>query len=190
MLRGSVNSKKTDTPTSKTQADSTNRPSLSWRGTLIIVVGVVVALGGIIFLLLLNRQPADKKTTEQTQPDHQTITPKGTSINTYGGWHRVSPDTSEPVYAYDDILKEVVISVSQQPLPDSFKKDPDASVAEFAKQNSYSQKIKAGDVTAYIGTNAKGPQSVVFTKDNLLIFIKSQDKISDKAWIRYISALE
>jgi hypothetical protein len=151
---------------------------------------VVVALSSIAFLLLFNRQPADKKVDTQTQPTHHTITPKGSSINTFGGWHRVSPETSEPVYAYDDILKDVVISVSQQPLPDSFKKDPDASVAEFAKQNSYSQKLKAGDVTAYVGTNAKGPQSVVFTKDNLLIFIKSQDKISDKAWIRYISALK
>lgn len=155
-----------------------------------ITIGVIAVIGGLLFLLPFNRPPVDKKATGPTQPTHKTVTPDGVSVNTYGGWHRVSPETAEPVYAYDDILKGVVISVSQQPLPPNFKKDPAASVAEFAKQNSYTTKLKVGTVTAYLGTNAKGPQSVIFAKDDLLILIKSQDKISNKAWVRYIKSLK
>jgi hypothetical protein len=74
-------------------------------------------------------------------------------------------------------------------MPDSFKGDVDGSVATFAKSYGATDVQTAGATKVYIGTNADGPQSTIFTKDNLLILIKSQGKIADKDWVSYINSL-
>jgi hypothetical protein len=100
---------------------------------------------------------------------YATILPEGRTISDLGGWVRVSPEGTTPVYAYNDTLTDIAISVSEQPLPDSFKTDSVAKVSELAKSYNASATLAIGDVTIYIGTSAKGPQSVIFTKSNLLV---------------------
>ena len=121
--------------------------------------------------------------------EYQTVLPEGKSISDLGGWRRISPSESDPVYAYLDTLENISISVSQQPLPKSFKGSADDQIAELAKKFNATSKIDAGSTKVYIGTSAKGPQSAIFTKNSLLILIKSQQKINDKAWIKYIASL-
>lgn len=103
---------------------------------------------------------------------------------------RVSPPESDPVFAYADTIDSVSIIVSQQPLPKDFKGHVDDSVAKVAKEFEATTKLSADDTTVWLGTSAKGPQSVVLTKNNLLILIKSQKKISDQAWTNYVKALD
>lgn len=121
--------------------------------------------------------------------EYQTVLPGGKTITELGGWQRVSPDKNDPVYAYVDKIGDVSISVSQQPLPNSFKNDTGEKVAELAKSYNATNKISAGNTTVYIGTSTKGPQSTIFTRNGLLILIKSQKNIDDKAWIAYIESL-
>ncbi len=121
--------------------------------------------------------------------EYQTVLPAGKSVSELGGWKRVSPVKNDPVFAYADKIGEVSISVSQQPLPQSFKTDIDNQVAELAKKFNATTKIDASSTTVYVGTSAKGPQSAIFTKNGLLILIKSQKKINDVAWEKYIKAL-
>jgi hypothetical protein len=121
--------------------------------------------------------------------EYQTVLPSGKSIDGLGGWKRVSPTGSEPVYAYVDNINGIPVSVSQQPLPNSFKNDIDGQVGELAKKFNATTKLDAGGTTVYLGTSAKGPQSVILTKNGLLILIKSQGKIDDSAWTDYAQSL-
>lgn len=121
--------------------------------------------------------------------EYQTVLPSGKSIDSLGGWKRVSPSGSEPVYAYVDSINGIPVSVSQQPLPDSFKNDVDGQVAELAKKFNATTKLDASGIAIYLGTSAKGPQSVILTKNGLLILIKSQEKVDDTAWTDYAKSL-
>ena len=122
--------------------------------------------------------------------EYQTVLPESKSITQLGGWRRVSPSDSDPVYAYTDKINDVAISVSQQPLPESFKQGGiDSNVADVAKKFNATASFDAGTTTAYSGTSAKGPQSVIFTKNSLLILIKSQANIDEDAWVRYVKSL-
>jgi len=141
-----------------------------------IVVGLV-----IVGVILLRSNP--------DEPSYSTVKPANTSISDLGGWKRVSPVDSNPVFAYSDTLDSVSISVSQQPLPPSFKDNESTKVAELAQSYNASNKLDAHGTAVYIGDSAKGPQSVIFTKDGLLILIKSQQKVSNESWIRYINSL-
>ena len=154
---------------------------------VIIIVGIVViVLMGSVSIWVLTHQPT---TAPIDQPAYQTILPKGKSISDLGGWKRISPATSSPVFAYTDTLSGVSISVSEQPLPDSFKTDTAKQVASLASSYSATDSVDASGTKVYIGTNTKGPQSVILTKNNLLILIKSEAKIADNAWAGYISQL-
>jgi len=124
------------------------------------------------------------------KPDYDTVLPAGKKIEDFGGWVRVSPPDKNPVYAYADKIDNVLINVSEQPVPDSFKKDIDTAMDDLAAQYSANDKIKVGAVTAYIGTSLKGPQSVLLVKGDILILMKSASKIADTHWETYIRSLQ
>ncbi len=129
------------------------------------------------------------KSSNLTRPNYQVVLPTSESISKLGGWRRVSPSGKDPVFAYSDVIDGVTVSVSQQPLPQSFKQDTDDQVADLARKFSATTKIDAGNTTVYVGTSSKGPQSAILTKKNLLILIKSQKKIDDSAWAKYAESL-
>ena len=155
---------------------------------IIIASTAVVIIGVIVASLLIWRGLADVNTG--LRPDYKTALPSGTSIEKLGGWERVSPPGKDSVFAFTDKIGDVSITVSEQPLPASFKSDVSGKVAELAKAYSATNILDAKGTKAYIGTSAKGPQSTIFTKNELLILIKSQAKISDDAWIAYINSLK
>jgi hypothetical protein len=123
-------------------------------------------------------------------PEYSTVLPAGKNIIDLGGWTRVSPPSSDPVFAYTDKINNMPIIVSQQPLPASFKSDTAQQVKQLAQASNADEKITVGSITVYIGTSAKGPQSVFFSKNNLLILIKSNDQIENDQWAKYINSLQ
>lgn len=145
----------------------------------LVVIGCLV----IIILVLSIASPA-----AQT-PDYKTVLPKEKSISELGGWKRVSPPKNDPVFAFTDTIDNVPITVSEQPLPESFKNNTSGQVAELAQKFNATEKIDAGDITVYIGTSSKGPQSVIFTKNNVLVLIKSEKKIQNTSWANYAQLL-
>lgn len=129
------------------------------------------------------------KAGESLIPTYQTSLPSGKTIQQLGGWKRVSPPSAAPVFAYADALGDAHITVSEQPIPDTFKPDIDINVGSLAAAYNASQKITVGKTTVYIGTSAQGPQSVIFRKNNVLILIKSTAKIGNDDWAGYIQSL-
>jgi hypothetical protein len=157
----------------------------------IVILGVI---GYIIWpaasqYIASGTQKDSDSSPQNKRPDYPTVLPKDKSINTLGGWKRVSPDDSNPVFAYADSINNIAISVSQQPLPDAFRKNSKESIADLAKQFAATDKVDASGTEVYIGTSSKGPQSVIFTKNGLLVLIKSQQKANDETWISYVESL-
>lgn len=157
-----------------------------------ISIGLVVAILILTLLAIkLTSQggEANADIDRSHQPTYQTILPVGKSIQQLGGWQRISPDDKDPVYAYADTIGSVSVAVSQQPIPSDFSGDADAKVAEVAKKFSATKKLSTASGTAYLGSSAKGPQSVILSKNNILILIKSQEAIDTQAWVAYIDSL-
>jgi len=163
---------------------------ISKKAILIASVAVVAIAIPVTAGIVISRQnDATNIAIEKgEQPQFATVLPNGKSIDDLGGWIRISPTTSDPVFAYNDKIDGVAVNVSEQPLPKSFEANPDAQVAEITKGGAYNE-INGGNTKAYIGTSSQGPQSVVFSKKNLLILIKSQQKIDTKSWSKYIESL-
>lgn len=154
------------------------------------VRGIAIGFGsliGLVIIVAIASQVLAQR--DASDPSFQTILPSGQSITSLGGWHRVTPPGEDPVFAFSDTIDSVPVSVSEQPLPDSFKRDIPSAVADLAKQYNATVKLKAGDTVVYVGTSAKGPQSTILTKHDLLILIKSKSQVDNSSWTDYVSSL-
>lgn len=147
----------------------------------VIITGIVIVCGAMVFTLVRHFADNGSNSAPET-PTYSTVLPKEKSVNQLGGWKRISPPGKEAVFAYADTLDGVAISVSQQPMPK-------VDIAEIAQKFNATDKVDAGGMAVYIGTSSKGPQSVIFTKNNVLILIKSEKKIEDASWAAYAQTL-
>ena len=154
-----------------------------------LFIGATILCVSIVSGILIFANANNKDTNLKDMPSYTTVLPSSKTIDSLGGWSRVSPPNSDPVYAYTDTVDTVSITVSEQPLPVSFKSDVSTKVAEVAKNFNATTKLEAKSTDFYIGTSASGPQSVIFAKNDVLILIKSQKKIDDEKWGVYIDSL-
>lgn len=162
---------------------------------LIICTVIIFSIGNFIINAQLNKNLVGETGVPIPQlvkeaPNFTTVLPQGKTIDKLGGWTRISPPSTSPVYTFTDKLDNVRINISEQPLPDSFKIDPAKQLEQFAQSEDATEKISVDDVTVYIGTSSKGPQSVFLIKNNLLVLIKSDAIISQNQWIKYINSLQ
>lgn len=123
-------------------------------------------------------------------PEYKTVLPDSKDIGELGGWRRVSPPESNPVFAYADKISGVVVNVSQQPVPENFKDDKNSKVKELAKSFSATHEVSVKDSTLYLGTSSKGPQSAIVLKNDTLVLMKSEAKITDEKWRDYVNNLK
>ncbi len=123
-------------------------------------------------------------------PEYDTILPAGKSIESLGGWTRVSPPEHNDVFAYVDAISGIPISVSEQPLPDELQGDSTSKLEDLAQAYGANRFISGSDGTRiFIGTSSKGPQSLLFIKKDILFLIKSTTALNDEQWIDYIDTL-
>ncbi len=103
----------------------------------------------------------------------------------------VSPPGNEPVYAYIDSFAGAELRVSQQQVPQSFQGNVAAKLKETAENFQATDIIQVDGATVYHGfaETYGGVQSLVFIKDDVMIFISSAKKISDDAWAGYVAGL-
>lgn len=99
-------------------------------------------------------------------------------------------DSAKNVVNYTDKIDNVDVTVSQQPLPANFEANPDEEVKKMAESFSANDVINESNPKAYLGNDVKGPQTVIFHKKGLLIFILSTRKIEKASWAEYITKLQ
>jgi hypothetical protein len=161
---------------------------------IVVIVRIILALHETNNSVSLSKSGTGLSLTDPSlpkgTPSYSTIIPNNKSIDKLGGWTRVSPVTSNPVYAYVDSIGSIPISVSEQPLPSSFKSNSATQVQNLAKNFNASESFYVGSLKVYIGTSVSGPQSLIFTTDNLLVLIKSSAQITTQKWTSYIATLQ
>ena len=166
-------------------------PRRKSRSRIIVAsVSVVVLAGLVAGGLFAWRTYTSNQTTVigDTDLKFRVLLPGGKGIDSVNG-QALIPPTGAPYFVYLDRINNVDVQVTEQQLPASFKNDVNGQVAQVAKSYNATDSVKASGTTAYIGTNINGPQSVILTKQSLLVLIKSQATISDKAWVNYLSSL-
>lgn len=185
--------------TSETQLYTLWRTQRRLRIRLVLVLVVILCLGLWLKPHLFSAQASQPTTSTSSEtsltkgtPDFKTFLPSGKTIDSYGGWTRVSPSESAPVYAYSDNLFGTAIIVSQQQLPDDFIDDVEHKVQKLQSDQGYvtQHKITVEDLTVYIGVSEKNYQSTIFVRDGVLILITSYRSISDTTISEYIQTLQ
>ena len=177
--------------TAKNTAAKFPRKKLTLAGIVLAIT--LFTIGSNLLSSHNAKVAADKRSGQQSltkgTPDYPTVLPAGKTIQELGGWTLVSPPGRDPVFAYIDKIGNMQINVSQQPLPEEFKSDTAAKIEKLAKEYGASEKLTTNDTEAYIGTSEKGPQSVILSKGDLLILMKSAVRIDNAKWEEYISSL-
>lgn len=101
----------------------------------------------------------------------------------------MSYDYKKKVASYPDQIDTIPITISQQKLPDPFKANPVVELEKLAKQINANTKLETTSVNAFMGQSVRGPQTVVFVKDQTLIFIKSDSQVAISDWNKYLDSL-
>lgn len=154
------------------------------------IAALVMLLSGIGFLGIGIYQVHSSRADEASvKPNFQPILPEGKTISSLGDWQKLTTPNNDVFYAYVDTINGVTVNVSQQQLPGKFKGDVHNKMLEMARGYNANVKLDADDIRVYIGTSAKGPQSVLFTKNEVLVLIKSWATIPDSDWVAYIKSL-
>jgi hypothetical protein len=154
---------------------------------------VSLATAGIFILVGNSSSHKDTEVTTKVlgdkvvKPEFQTVAPDGQNG---GDASSVKYDTSKKVATYTDKIDGVGITVSEQILPDSFKKDSNGELEKLAETIYANELIQGADFKAYAGVSIKGPETIVTVKKGLLIFIFSGQKISSDSIGRYITNLK
>ncbi len=169
-----------------------------------------LALGGILLVGLLGvrmfsgpgqpAQSSEQTSTNQTnavagattdeKPTFSLLFPSPKLAGDYQV-SKISPEGNDAAFTYLDELEGAQLRVSQQQLPAAFTDNPAGKLEEVAKNFQATNVIQIDDTKVYHGFSEKtGVQSLVFIKNNLLIFIGSSSKLSDDTWAGYILSLK
>lgn len=155
---------------------------------------VIIGVGVFAVVAILGDDKTDQPSGDTSvlskataKPDFDYSLPKGKEDQVD---QAVKFDATKKVVNYVDSIGGVTITVSQQPLPAGFSDNAQDKVRKLAEDYSANHPLTTANPTAYLGTDSKGPQTVIFTKKNLLVFIQSSNRIDDHDWAEYITNLQ
>lgn len=164
------------------------------RRVFVGLVAVIIIVGAITASILLrgsltgsddgNPEVLSQKVEKA---DFEYSLPKGKTEDVSGD---VRFDSTKKVVNFQDTIGGVPITISQQKLPNGFEDDTDSKVKKLAEDFAATKTIATANPTSYIGTDEKGPQTVIFAKKGLLVFIASTKEIDDHDWAEYITSLK
>lgn len=152
---------------------------------------VIIGLAGVgVYRLIDSSTPNDTRdvlSDAVLEPEYDTVLPEGKREETEGG--KIGYDAQRKVASFKDNIGDVSVTVSQQPLPEAFKANPDEEIKKIADNFSATEIINEANPRIYLGNDIKGPQTVIFHKNNVLVFILSSQQIDNKQWVTYIEDL-
>lgn len=173
-----------------------NMPRISRKHLAFSLVPLGVIIVGIISYNLMSGRTNKANTggnsgalsdTAQA-PDFEIVLPNGKETETTSS--NVGYDSKRKVASFTDRIGDIDITVSQQVLPENFKNDPDTKVQKLAQDFSATEVINESNPKAYLGSSVKGPQTVVFYKKDVLVFIFATGTIEKEDWTDYITRLQ
>ncbi len=163
-------------------------PKWAYVSAALVAVPALVITWGAISHNSPKKQASVQGDTKSAVPDFQTVTPNGDITDTTS--QKIQYDPSKKVASFTDKLNGYEITVSMQPIPANFKPNIGDNVKKVAEQFAANTVLQVDNGSAYLGTSAKGPQSLVGYRGDLLVFMKSETKIDNKAWTDYFNSLK
>lgn len=121
------------------------------------------------------------------EPEYDTVLPEGKREEIEGG--KIGYDPQRKVASFKDDIGGISVTVSQQPLPEPFRANPDEEIKKVAENFSATEVINVASPRVYLGNDVKGPQTVIFHKNDVLVFILSSQPIDKQRWVTYIAEL-
>lgn len=160
------------------------------KNNKLFLTALAMIFAGVVLLGVGIYQAQPSRADEITNnPNFDPILPHGKTIATLGDWQKLTSPNGDIFYVYVDTINGVNVNVSQQLLPGKFKGDVNNKMVELSRTYNANVKLDADGTRVYVGTSAKGPQSVLFTKNGALVLMKSWATIPDAQWIAYIKSL-
>ncbi len=152
---------------------------------------VVILLGFAVFMSLNNKNEGTVSSTvtdvKPATPTFDTVLPQTAEQSKPA----TGFDPEKGVASYGDKIAGINVTVSQQPLPVSFKQDPDGEILKLATNLKATKLIEAPGIKAYTGTSSQdGTQTVIFAKKDLLIFIRATKPLTKEQIVHYIVSLD
>lgn len=123
------------------------------------------------------------------KPTISLLIPKGKTVSGLDVV-RISPEGNDVVYAYIDKYEGQDIMLSQQKVPKAFDYNRNAELERVAKEFQATDVIQVDANKIYHGLSDKTKQqSLIFIKNDRLVFIKSPAVLSDSLWASYYLGL-
>lgn len=162
-----------------------------------ILIGVAIVIGLGTFIALVNNGNHDNSsnkpaTSQQISSEPLSHDPPFSPILPSKGIEKekIAYNSQRNFAKYDDNIKGTTISVSQQPLPDNLKSDSGDGLEKVAQGLEAKELVQiGGGGVAYIKQTVQGPQTIVFKKFNLLVFIKTGNQVDTDEIVNYIDGL-
>lgn len=177
-------------------------PKLPYK-KIAIITGIVVAVAiiGLVARHFIDQsltrhresqaahQAAAATTPTLSKPNFIPVVPQSeASLASVGP--KSAYDGTRNTYSYSDTFQGTSLTVSQQPVPASFK-SATAAITTVAKSLGAATPVLANNGTGYLATDTKsGSQTVVFALNDVLIFVQSPFKHSAADWASYLGTLK
>jgi hypothetical protein len=148
----------------------------------------VIGLTTVLVITKGSKQGSDTTavlSAAEERPNFTFLLPRGDATGKVFQYNRESQTVS-----FTDSIGGVRIVIHQTPLNKDLKEDTESKLEKIAQDNAFNEKIVTANPTAYLGTSAKGPQTVLFVKNDLQVFIASDKKIDNHDWAEYITSLQ
>lgn len=157
---------------------------------LVVFVGILVGLR-----LYLGSAPAGKSDGSNTasgdtdKPAYQPLAPKDKQNLASGDKSVSAYDPKRKLYTYNDNHEGVQLTVSQQPLPSSFKSDP-IQIRKAADSIRATEEVDTALGMAYIGFDEQANvQRIMLIYRDLLVFIMTNKKLDKETIKSYVETL-
>lgn len=165
--------------------------------TAIVVGTIIVAVVGLVVVkhFFFHPKPMQALTGAQalaaglSRPTFVPVAPKDKPQLAQGNSRGTAFDGRRDSYSYTDSMGGVPFTVSEQPMPATFS-SASQGLAAVAKSVGASTVIPTKGLSAYETNNSKtSTQTIVFSVNNLLVFIQSYFPHNNGAWAQYINSL-
>lgn len=175
----------------KTSAGAKDRMAQPKRGLLLraLVLPAFLLAGSALFYNVQTNpdQKAPAKpvvVVERTQPDYRPLLPSAEKAST------TKYDARRNLVTYNTTFSGARITVSQQPLPANFAKDPEA-LTKAADSIKATEQIETAKGMLWLATNQEaGNQLALFADDQVLVFVHSESKMDEASWKSFIELLK
>ena len=155
-----------------------------------ILAFVVIALlaGGNVWLRKTNEAARLAKQSGSEQPSYAPLKPSTSDKSSVDASSVYN--AKQQLYKYNDTYLGASLTISQQPLPDDIKQNPD-KLAKIAEQSiGATDSFDTANGKVYIATSEGGYQRLVLVHRQLLVFITSPKELEITDWVSYIQSLE